>query len=202
MGVDWFAAFFVSLGGGEGAAVWDGGTARRSWMDSLAQDIAEFRKAGYHTAQIGKWHTGTDTGFGRDWDYQIVWNRPGHPENAGNYYANQTLTFNGVDKKVGGYSTDNYTQWASERPFLDLPTPMGMSMAELSPSAFVPGIMASKVPMYHVGGWFDAFTRGTTELYATMAASMSRDGGGLDDDSCGISRANASTRPSPTSVTS
>lgn len=65
----------------------------------------------------------------------------------------------------------DYTQWASERPFLDMPTPMGMSMAELSPSAFVPGIMASKVPMYHVGGWFDAFTRGTMELYATMAAS-------------------------------
>ena len=73
---------------------------------------AEFRKAGYHTAQIGKWHTGTDTGFGRDWDYQIVWNRPGHPENAGNYYVNQTLTFNGVDKEVKGYSTDNYTEWA------------------------------------------------------------------------------------------
>ena len=45
-----------------------------------------FRKQGYHTAQIGKWHTGTDPGFGRDWDYQIVWNRPRHPDNAGNDY--------------------------------------------------------------------------------------------------------------------
>src|SRR5262249_33281432 len=34
---------------------------------------AQFRKQGYHTAQIGKWHTGTDAGFGRDWDFQIVW---------------------------------------------------------------------------------------------------------------------------------
>ncbi len=75
---------------------------------------AQFRANGYHTAQIGKWHTGTDTGFGRDWDYQIVWNRPGHPENAGNYYENQILTFNGVDKPTDGYSTDNYTQWAAE----------------------------------------------------------------------------------------
>ncbi len=75
---------------------------------------AEFRKAGYHTAQIGKWHTGTDTGYGRDWDYQIVWNRPGHPENAGAYYEGQILTTNGVDKLDDGYSTDNYTQWASE----------------------------------------------------------------------------------------
>jgi arylsulfatase A-like enzyme len=73
---------------------------------------SEFRKQGYHTAQIGKWHTGVDTGNGRDWDHQIVWNRPGHPENAGNYFKDQVVTVNGVDRKVGGYSTDNYTDWA------------------------------------------------------------------------------------------
>jgi arylsulfatase A-like enzyme len=76
---------------------------------------ADFRKRGYHTAQIGKWHTGTDTGWGRDWDYQIVWNRPKYPENAGNYYENQLLVFNGGEPKLTkGYSTDNYTQWAIE----------------------------------------------------------------------------------------
>jgi arylsulfatase A-like enzyme len=75
---------------------------------------AQFRKAGYHTAQIGKWHTGIDTGFGRDWDFQIVWNRPLHPENAGAYYAEQILSFNGEERKVAGYSTDNYTKWAVE----------------------------------------------------------------------------------------
>ncbi len=71
-----------------------------------------FREQGYQTAQIGKWHTGVDTGNGRDWDHQIVWNRPGHPDNAGNYFKNQVVTFNGVDKEVKGYSTDNYTDWA------------------------------------------------------------------------------------------
>ena len=75
---------------------------------------AQFRAQGYQTAQIGKWHTGTDAGFGRDWDFQIVWNRPSHPENAGSYYNDQLLTFNGVDKQTAGYSTDNYSQWASE----------------------------------------------------------------------------------------
>jgi arylsulfatase A-like enzyme len=73
---------------------------------------AELRKSGYHTAHIGKWHTGVDAGFGRDWDYQIVWNRPAHPENAGAYYEGQILGFNGVDKLTDGYSTDNYTNWA------------------------------------------------------------------------------------------
>lgn len=65
----------------------------------------------------------------------------------------------------------DYTAWASERPFVDMPTPMGMTMSDLSPGAFVPGIMATQMPIYHVGGWYDAFVRGTTELYATMAAS-------------------------------
>lgn len=71
-----------------------------------------FREQGYHTAQIGKWHTGIDTGNGRDWDHQIVWNRPGHPENAGNYFYDQIVTINGKDQPAPGYSTDNYTNWA------------------------------------------------------------------------------------------
>lgn len=70
------------------------------------------RQNGYHTAQIGKWHTGVDTGNGRDWDHQMVWNRPGHPENAGQYFYDQIVTVNGVDRREPGYSTDNYTNWA------------------------------------------------------------------------------------------
>ncbi|MCP4174717.1 MAG: sulfatase-like hydrolase/transferase [Fuerstiella sp.] len=72
-----------------------------------------FRKNGYQTAHIGKWHTGTDTGFDRDWDYQVVWNRPRHTGNAGNYYKDQVIEKNGgKGEMVKGYSTDNYTQWA------------------------------------------------------------------------------------------
>ncbi|MBT5902390.1 MAG: sulfatase-like hydrolase/transferase [Opitutaceae bacterium] len=74
-----------------------------------------FRENGYWTGQIGKWHTGIDNGFGRDWDHQIVWNRPRNGENAGNYYDNQLLEFNGrPGVMVRGYSTDNYTRWAKE----------------------------------------------------------------------------------------
>ena len=74
-----------------------------------------FRAAGYHTAQIGKWHTGVDTGFGRDWDYQVVWNRPRHPANAGNYFDDQLIEINGKPAaKVAGYTTDWYTDRAAE----------------------------------------------------------------------------------------
>ncbi|MFT4550784.1 MAG: arylsulfatase A-like enzyme, partial [Verrucomicrobiales bacterium] len=72
-----------------------------------------FRENGYTTAHIGKWHTGIDAGFGRDWDYQIVWNRPRHPDNAPNYYDNQLISKNGGEPKMTkGYTTDNYTDWA------------------------------------------------------------------------------------------
>lgn len=72
-----------------------------------------FRQNGYTTAHIGKWHTGVDAGFGRDWDHQMVWNRPRHPDNAPNYYDNQLISVNGSEPKmVKGYTTDNYTNWA------------------------------------------------------------------------------------------
>ena len=72
-----------------------------------------FRGLGYFTGQIGKWHTGADAGFGRDWDYQAVWNRPAYPENAPYYYKKQLINFNGAaPKEVDGYPTDNYTDWA------------------------------------------------------------------------------------------
>jgi arylsulfatase A-like enzyme len=72
-----------------------------------------FRSNGYFTAQIGKWHTGTDTGYGRDWDFQIVWNRPKYPETSANYYYNQPITYQGGKTEIlKRYSTDQYTDWA------------------------------------------------------------------------------------------
>jgi arylsulfatase A-like enzyme len=71
-----------------------------------------FRENGYSTGMIGKWHTGSDTGHGRDWDYSAVWDHT-QPEIYGEYYENQKISFNGgAPEAVGGYSTDNYTQYA------------------------------------------------------------------------------------------
>ena len=128
---------------------------------------AEFRRQGYQTAQIGKWHTGTDTGYGRDWDYQIVWNRPAHPENAGNYYEDQILSFNGDERVVKGYSTDNYTQWAveyiegqhrdSQKPWY-LWLCYGAIHGPTTPAARHKGLLAGKeatVPQDIYGPWSD-----------------------------------------------
>ena len=73
---------------------------------------SEFRKAGYTTGFIGKWHLSEDTGQGRDWDHSVVWNHA-VPDKAGGYQINQKLNFDGGPyTPVGGHSTDNYTSYA------------------------------------------------------------------------------------------
>jgi arylsulfatase A-like enzyme len=72
-----------------------------------------FRQHGYFTAHIGKWHTGVDTGYGRDWDYQLVWNRPKYTDTSQNYYYDQPITYHGGETRIlQRYSTDQYTDWA------------------------------------------------------------------------------------------
>lgn len=74
-----------------------------------------FRENGYSTAQVGKWHTGVDSGAKRDWDFQAVWNRPKYIKNSGAYYYDQMIEFDGAPAKlVKGYATDNYTNWAED----------------------------------------------------------------------------------------
>jgi arylsulfatase A-like enzyme len=70
-----------------------------------------FRKNGYQTACIGKWHLGDDVGHGRDWDYSVIWDRGAG--NAGAYYDGTLVRTNGGKRKpLGGYSTDRYTELA------------------------------------------------------------------------------------------
>ena len=74
--------------------------------------VESMRMQGDSTAQIGKWHTGVDSGFGRDWDHQIVWSRPKYPKNAGHYYDDQIVEVDGKVERISGYTTDWYTDKA------------------------------------------------------------------------------------------
>jgi len=57
--------------------------------------------------------------------------------------------------------------WANE-PYIDTTCPSGESGRDIC-SNLVGGVAESGVAIYHLGGWFDGFTRGTCELYATLA---------------------------------
>jgi hypothetical protein len=73
-----------------------------------------------------------------------------------------------VSHQKGDY---DYGEWVSKCPFIDSASPLGYTMYDLSPTAHVSGLIRSRIPIYHFGGWFDGFTRGTFELYCTLAAS-------------------------------
>ncbi|MCA9427377.1 MAG: CocE/NonD family hydrolase, partial [Candidatus Omnitrophica bacterium] len=62
----------------------------------------------------------------------------------------------------------DYSDWAKDQSFIDSKSPLGYTLYDLGPNAHVPALMESGIPIYHVGGWFDGFTRGTFELYCTM----------------------------------
>lgn len=73
-----------------------------------------------------------------------------------------------ISHQKGDY---DYAEWASKCPFIDSPSPLKYTMYDLGPSAYIAGLKRAKIPIYHFGGWFDAFTRGTFELYCTLAGS-------------------------------
>ena len=74
---------------------------------------AVFRKNGYETACIGKWHLGDDVGHGRDWDYSVIWDRGGPKQNKYAYFNNSIVRTNGGERKpLGGYTTDKFTELA------------------------------------------------------------------------------------------
>lgn len=79
----------------------------------------EFRKSGYYTVFIGKWHLkgyGDQDLWSRDWDRWVAWDHT--REGNGGYYAEksadgtQLLNIDGNWVREPGYPTDNYTQRA------------------------------------------------------------------------------------------
>ena len=59
--------------------------------------------------------------------------------------------------------------WVNE-PFIDTKCPSGETGRDICAN-LVGGVAESGVAIYHLGGWFDGFTRGTCELYATLAST-------------------------------
>ncbi|NQV34942.1 MAG: sulfatase-like hydrolase/transferase [Phycisphaeraceae bacterium] len=71
-----------------------------------------FRKQGYFTGMIGKWHWNVPR-HEETWDWSAVWEH--HlPKNSRNYYWDQELRMNGDTLQPIGYSTDSYTDLTIE----------------------------------------------------------------------------------------
>lgn len=70
----------------------------------------EFRKQGYYTGMVGKWHWSKPR-HDETWDWSAVWEHY-LPENHNNYYYDQKLRINGDSLvPLNKYSTDGYTDY-------------------------------------------------------------------------------------------
>jgi predicted acyl esterase len=88
---------------------------------------------------------------------------------TGHFYFNATAEHQfHPDGAPGNY---DLMEWMLKYPFIDQKRRMdGLTGYDLSAN-FVPGIMNSDVPIYHWGGWFDAYCKGSFKLFATMKES-------------------------------
>jgi len=59
--------------------------------------------------------------------------------------------------------------WVNE-PYIDTKCPSGETGRDIC-SNLVGGVAESGVAIYHLGGWFDGFARGSCELYASLAST-------------------------------
>ncbi|MEM7370960.1 MAG: CocE/NonD family hydrolase [Bacteroidota bacterium] len=62
-------------------------------------------------------------------------------------------------------SSHQYLDSKGPHPYEDV------NFRQASAGGFAARIMETGIPVYHVGGWFDGFSRGTAKFYATMAES-------------------------------
>lgn len=71
------------------------------------------------------------------------------------------------------YNVD-YHRIAERLLYIDAPMPVPMqnyTTYDFSPSSQIQSIMKKGIAIYNIGGWFDAFARGTTEYYNTLRAA-------------------------------
>jgi len=89
------------------------GQFQSNYSESTAYWPVEFRKQGYYTGMIGKWHWNLPR-HEETWNWSAVWEHY-LPKNHKNYYYDQQLRMNGDSlMDLNGYSTDRYTDLTIE----------------------------------------------------------------------------------------
>jgi len=89
------------------------GKFQSNYSKSTAYWPVEFRKQGYYTGMIGKWHWDLPR-HDETWDWSAVWEHY-LPENHKNYYYDQELRMHGDSlMDLNGYTTDRYTDLTIE----------------------------------------------------------------------------------------
>ncbi|MBN1222964.1 MAG: CocE/NonD family hydrolase [Candidatus Aminicenantes bacterium] len=99
-------------------------------------------------------------------------NPPQYPDGVSrskHYYFNATSEHN--SHPTGAPGNYDFLSWVRNYPFIDQPRAMDGVTGYDQAANLVPGVMKSGIAVYHWGGWFDAYCKGSFKLFATMQAT-------------------------------
>ena len=154
--------------------VYPGGIYLQGFLD-LWSGFMKYSQQSYFQPDLGRWPTKPavdedgdgyfhdeipldTTGSGTFLDEEEIVYADGNPR--------EDIFYHAIKEHLENY---DYSEWAEEAFFIDAPSPLGITISDMSPNFHLPAIMDSGIPVYQIGGWFDGFARGTFELHATMA---------------------------------
>ena len=81
----------------------------------------------------------------------------------------QDIYYNAIREHLNNF---NLRQWVKAAPYRNSRiADISYTWADLGPSDWPVRLRESGIPIYNVGGWFDIFTLGTTQWYATLKAT-------------------------------
>jgi len=156
---------------GYSGEVYPGGIYLKGFMEGFSQWMALI------TRNVLKPTKPTKPVVDEDQDGEWLDEIPLDTDGDGSFLDEEKAAYSDGEKREGVYLSAtrqheknyDYNAWASKVRFLDGPSSMGIDLYQLSPSAHIPGIAQSGIPVFHIGGWFDGFTRGSFELHCTLS---------------------------------
>lgn len=157
-----------------------GGIAAQKWVKNFSQRLTGFNQNQY---ELDKFILPAVPVIDEDGDGKLVDERPKEmdslvlkaeiaPKYADNAERTEKYYLRATQEHIGNIPVDFFLN--EESKFIDASAPApyeNISYHHVSVGYYVPEVAQSGVAIYHLGGWFDGFVRGTTKLYASLAES-------------------------------
>ncbi len=105
-----------------------------------------------------------ESGSFLDDGYQLPGNPPQYSDNNDRQHIYFTATEEHLENVLPSV-------WKESLMYRDATVPGGYTLPDQSPGYIPVAMTESGIPVYNMGGWFDAFSRGTTQWFSTLLAT-------------------------------
>lgn len=155
-----------------------GGIAAQRWLRTYSERLQGYNQNAY---DLRRFILPATPVVDEDGDGQLTDERPeldslslaqGRPVYRDRSPRSQHLYFSATRAHLDNVPVAHFLQDSAQYFDSQGPAPYDtLSYAQSNPAYYLPALAASGIPIYHVGGWFDGFTKGSCRLYASLAAS-------------------------------